>query len=389
MNAARRTSVWRRTAISLGAACVLVLGCSMPVLRVAEAQGVSGTKNTLGFVVHSLDSAIYKSKFWDECPEGAALHPAELWWLGLSKDARKKLGGMQDLLSLDTQVAQRGPHGEDFCWKPTFFKDPPQRLATGPMSYGMNLDGTKDGRATAKTCKHEKFARSPDGEQSIDNQLYRVIGCIPGYRELGVIDGYGTQERKATGRGLILVEITGVDDPRNDNDVEVKFYRAVGQMPKAAAGQVLPFGSYTIDQDVNGEVRYGDSAHGKIVDGVLTTDPIDATLPSYGANSYYVLKLRDMRLKVTIAADGQTAQGTIAGYYDLEQWYHYLTNIEYLASIGGLNCPSVYDAVHRLADGYPDPKTGECTAISSAFNIEATAALIVHPKSVPDKVAEK
>lgn len=345
----------------------------------AQAEVAPQAANTLGFVITASDSGIYKTKFWDECSDGATIGAAELWWSNLSKAAKKKLGGMQDLVTLHVDIPQRGPNHEDICWQPTLFKDPPQRLAGGPISYGMNLDDTVDGRATTKTCKHEKFASNPDGEKNIDNQLYRVIGCSAGFRELDFIDGYASQERKTSGRGLILIEVTGVDDPKNDDDVRVTFYRAVGQMPQDSRRRVLPFGSYVIDTDANGVPRYGASARGKIVNGVLITEPVDATLPSYGQTSYFVMGIRDMRLKLAIAADGKTAKGTLAGYYDLDRWIHYMTNIEYLMVLGTLNCPSVYEAVHRLADGYPDPKTGQCTAISSAFNIEAAAAFVVHP----------
>jgi hypothetical protein len=44
------------------------------------------------------------------------------------------------------------------------------------------------------------------------------------------------------------------------------------------------------------------------------------------------------------------------------------------------DCPATYDAAHRLADGYPDPKTGECTALSSAYNFDAVAAFAIHPE---------
>jgi hypothetical protein len=43
------------------------------------------------------------------------------------------------------------------------------------------------------------------------------------------------------------------------------------------------------------------------------------------------------------------------------------------------NCPSIYVAAHEIADGYPDPKTGKCSALSSAFNFTAVAAFIIHP----------
>jgi hypothetical protein len=34
----------------------------------------------------------------------------------------------------------------------------------------------------------------------------------------------------------------------------------------------------------------------------------------------------------------------------------------------------------KLADGYPDPKTGQCTMLSSAFDIQGYAAFVRHPK---------
>ena len=37
-------------------------------------------------------------------------------------------------------------------------------------------------------------------------------------------------------------------------------------------------------------------------------------------------------------------------------------------------------ALHRLADGYKDPKTGACTALSSALHIEFARANLIHPQ---------
>jgi hypothetical protein len=33
----------------------------------------------------------------------------------------------------------------------------------------------------------------------------------------------------------------------------------------------------------------------------------------------------------------------------------------------------------KLADGYRDPKTGQCTALSTAYQIEAVPAFLIHP----------
>jgi len=42
--------------------------------------------------------------------------------------------------------------------------------------------------------------------------------------------------------------------------------------------------------------------------------------------------------------------------------------------------------MRRLADGYPDPKTGTNTAISSAALVEFTQVFIRHPSQEPAQI---
>jgi hypothetical protein len=39
----------------------------------------------------------------------------------------------------------------------------------------------------------------------------------------------------------------------------------------------------------------------------------------------------------------------------------------------------LYRALYRLADGYPDPVTGENTAISSAVQVSFIQVHVIHP----------
>lgn len=57
----------------------------------------------------------------------------------------------------------------------------------------------------------------------------------------------------------------------------------------------------------NGKPRYGAVAKGKIVDGVLITQPIDLKLPFYGNSAYAEIDLRDMNMKLdlTLGDDGK------------------------------------------------------------------------------------
>jgi hypothetical protein len=334
---------------------------------------------TLGFIMTDWDNAIYQSRFDDECPDGQAIGNDEYWWRWLpraEKDRQTNKGLVQPVDRRFTSVF-RGPKGEDVCWHPEILKEPPVRIAKGPLAFGFNLDGNADGAASPKSCAHENFA-SPDGTEGVDHQMFRLLGCHYGWKRHGVVNSFDEEERRNSGRGLVLIEVTGVDDVMNDDTVEVGLYRTIDTFFIDAQGNPLPNGSYRIDMN-GGKPRYGDVAKGRIVDGVLTTDPVEVRLPYYGNAAYTEVHLKDMQLKLDTkpAANGR-AKGLIGGYYDFDSWWNYMMKIEFLVATGDWSCPAMYETAKRLADGYPDPRTGVCTAISSAFNIEALPAFILH-----------
>ena len=346
-------------------------------LRPSMAAEQSGT---LTFVVRDWFTAMYESRFMDECPEGLNIGNDEYWWRGLSKKDRARLteDGLVQTLNRHNLAVARGPKGEDVCLIPTLVKDPPLRVVEGKLAYGDNLDGTTDGRATAKTCKHTKFT-TPDGKAGIDNQLYRLVGCTYGWRKGGLVDLNANEMRGTSGLGMILIEITGVDNPRNDDDVTVTFYRSIDQFALDSAGTPLPFSTYRIET-VDGKPRYADSVKGKIVNGVLETGRGDVRLPFYGNYNFINPVIKDLGLKLEIAEDGRTATGMVTGYYDVESFMHYVSGLGVAIVISYFSCNAMYEAAQKLADGYPDPKTGACTMLSSAFKINAFAAFALHPE---------
>ena len=365
--------------VQIGSGLALALLGALLVASVPAQQQAARPKQTLGFVVANWDTAIFETKFMDECPEGSALGNDEMWWRGLSRADKDKLTNNGLVQPVDRRFVSvlRGPKGEDVCWNPTLVKEPPLRTIKGKTSYGFNLDGSADGSATPKSCPHQNFT-GVDGTAGVDNQLYRLLGCHYGWRHNGVLDTFGNEERRNSGRGVVMLEITGVDDPRNSKAVEVAFYRALDPFPIDSSGRILPHASYRVDTN-NGKPRYGAVAKGRIVDGVLTTTPIDLKLPYYGNSAYAEIALRDMKLQLDLkpGADGKV-RGLVGGYYDFDKWWEYVLKIEFLIATGDWSCPALYTAARELADGYPDPKTGDCTAISSAFKIDALPAFIVH-----------
>ena len=335
---------------------------------------------TLGFVVKDFMPAVYETKFMDECPAGLNISNDEIWWRKLSKEDRSEMtqDGLVTTLDRWFFAVRRGPNGEDVCINPDLITDdPPLLTIVGPTSFGVNLDGNMDGSATPNTCFHENFT-SPDGVPGIDNQLYRLIGCIYGYREQGVIDINANEMRRTSGLAMILIEVSDVDDMRNDDDVTVTFYRSIDQFPLDSSGQVIPHSSYRVDYTDDGP-RYGDSLKGSIVDGVLQAGSGDVRLPYYGNYNYMHPVIKDTQIQLEISEDGTTADGMLAGYYDLEQYLYLTGGLGPVISTGNFSCPAFFEAAKDLADGYPDPETGECTHISSAFEITTFAAFVIHP----------
>ena len=333
----------------------------------------------LAFVVRDWFTAVYESRFMDECPEGLNLANDDYWWHSLSKADRAKYtdNGLIQTLNRFGRAIKRGPNGENVCLAPELITDPPLRTVEGKYSYGSNLDGTTDGHATAKSCAHQKFT-GVDGVPAVDNQLYRLLGCTYGWRKQGIVDLNGNEMRGTSGLGMILIEITGVKDPRNSDDVTITFYRSIDQFSLDSKGDPLPFTTYRIEM-WNGKPRYGDSIKGRIKNGVLETERGEVRLPFYGNYGFMHPTVKDMGLHLEIAADGRSAEGLLTGYYDMEQFLYWFNGAGAVHPITYVSCPALNVAAHQLADGYPDPKTGECTRLSSAFHINAYAAFALHP----------
>ena len=70
----------------------------------------------------------------------------------------------------------------------------------------------------------------------------------------------------------------------------------------------------------------------------------------------------------------------MAGYTDIERYYNSLGQnwSTHHRSYGAEPMASEYRAMIKNADGYPDPATGQNTAISMAWEIKFAQAFILH-----------
>jgi hypothetical protein len=272
-----------------------------------------------------------------------------------------------------TLLPYRGPDEMNVTMLPGTVPDPGHAEPQVDVVRGFNLDDDDgSGPAPAWTRPHKNYV-SPEGETGIDNQLFTVQGCIEGWRRNGFLPMIGNELRRAGGLS-ILIEISGIDDWRNDDEVAVTILYSTDPMRRAGASKEI-LSDYTFR--VNDSPEYSQDFarfRGRIVDGVVITEPLDKIYMHEGPATTWGLSNARMRLQRQ--PDG-TLKALLGGYRD---WREYLAaaffrSSDYENTIG-FQSPALYNAVKRAADGLKDPVTGEFTGISAAYELEGVPAFI-------------
>lgn len=312
----------------------------------------------IGYVLTTFHWTVHATEQKTECPNGFNLGPREQYAAQFPKEEGKTRR------VIDTELKR-----EAAVWFPSLEPDEFEfKEAVSKVAPGVNLDG-KVG---------DTDFTSPDGEAGIDNQFYRMLGCIEDYRPGGSLYHFNNlYMKKAYSR--ILVELSNVDDLTNDDDVTVTVDRGIDPLLTDATGNSqLPYGTQRVD------ARWGKRFHsqfrGKIVGGVLITAPADINLPyNYAFNDHGLITMRGSVLKVNLT--GEQANGFWGGFIDYKSFYRALNGAlgTHSLSYGKQAAPSMYRAMAKLADGYPDPKTGRNTAISGAITVNFRQAYIERP----------
>lgn len=323
----------------------------------ADMSAPSALKNrTIGYVWTEGRWAAYQTPDGkQECPDGLNLMgPSERFHADFPN------GGSVTDTSLKREGETEFP--DDYT------DNVPFKLVKGKIATGLNLDG--------KIGANDFVG--PNGEEGIDNQLYRVIGCLDLFRESTALMWYfSTRYMRESNYSRVLLELTGVDSLTNDPEVDVHIYRGLDPLTMDASNdKATPGGTQRIDKRFG--KKYMQVLKGHIVDGVLTTEPSDIRMPWVNfPETPSRLFLRGGRFQLKL--DAERATGMLGGYADIESWYYQLTSswATQFMSQGRTNAPSVYREVRRLADAHPD-KDGRMTAISSAVEVGFTQVYIEH-----------
>ena len=273
--------------------------------------------------------------------------------------------------AISGQLALRGPGKLNACLLPGIVRDGGHVTPQSKVARGFDLDGNDDrGDPPPGTRKHKSYD-APDGRTGIDNQLFTMVGCIEGFRRKGLLTQTSNENRRS-GALSMLIDISGIDNERNDDRVEITLLYSNDVMVKNASGsKILPDYTFTVSQEPVYTQHFA-RLPGRIVDGVVLTESV----PQLWINHSQALNLRNARMRLEILPDG-SLKGVVGGYQDWRElmnfWAQYGSGFEVFM---GFTCSGVYQAFKRNADGLPDPVTGEFYGISSAYDLEGVPAFI-------------
>jgi hypothetical protein len=253
--------------------------------------------------------------------------------------------------------------------------DPGVQEVTGKIAEGFDLDGN------AKTGGFT----SPEGRHGIDNAYYRVMGCGNSYRGVayqGYLSSRGN-DKMLDGLYTMVVRISGNQDPMNDSDARVEIGYSPDHVVKDYLANALSDYSFRIVKTA----QYS-SLKATIKNGVIETEQAaELRMPSfawYETNRGETVLFKG-RMRLQMQPDGGLT-GLAGGYQDFRVLYGRDT---FNVPSGGQsrettyfqNQIALYYALKRNADGMPDSKTGENTAISTAYRFLARPAFVVDPET--------
>ena len=330
------------------------------------------------FVVGWFTQAHYSQE--GDCPEGLnpgyeGQVPKSLAALGMSQDEITALLESEDpedrykVRDLINNRARINGEPANAYAHPAAVADSNLKTVVGDYAYGFDLDGKEDAPGS--------FEDPLTGEKGVDNELFRILGCIETFRgTLSNAPTYSawafTMMKDSTPAWLITLEGDNLDE---DGPVKIYFDRAMEFVKSDANGKPRADMTYRVSPDprshnvFDGEI---DNGTVRITEpGVLNLLQDPLVFPEF--------TLHNTHLRMDIKTDG-AVEGIVGGY---QPWLP----IYFAYSGGGLaaehdimgDIPGIYHLLRRYSDAMPDPETGENTAISASYYFEAVPAFAVAP----------
>jgi hypothetical protein len=230
---------------------------------------------------------------------------------------------------------------------------------------GFDLDGQVSDGTEPASCGHAD-ATGPDGTPGIDNQLATLV---PLFALAGIGAAEGLIQDAVTNGGLLLMfQLDGLDDRREDDDVRLTLRAGAGTPLLGTDGLLLAGQTFALHPE-SPEVTAGSA---RVAGGVLEAGPFDLPIPVSVFGFSYRLVLTDTRLRARLTEDGGLADGLLGGAVAFEE-------LREMGRIAAMDDGSVLPAIEAVFGGARDLRPGEdgvCTHVSGAFRFTAVSAFL-------------
>jgi hypothetical protein len=353
----------------------VVVGACLPAIALVMGVPSSASAESRGWVISMVHTATYANK--DACPTYGPVTPEQVRIRFLirkgqteqqakaaveGRDPDQADANADDAKKAEAAPRRRRPPQNPAGLFPLRSEDPQIETAVGRYAYGFNLNGK---------VEPDSFEDPESHEKGVDNNMWRVLGCFEGYHIRKPVRPYSENISFDTSLDAMpawLMWVSG-GDLSKDGPVTVTFDRSLDVSIRNALQGLLGGASYSIDPDP----RYHSEFKGSIKDHILSIEPGEFQMAG-DSQWFALLHLKDTHVRFRIAPDG-SFDGIIGGYQPFADFFHFLAIRG--EGLSQTDLAGVYYAMKRLAEAYPDPVTGENTAISAAYRFQGIPAFIL------------
>lgn len=238
------------------------------------------------------------------------------------------------------------------------------------VAEGVDIDGLDSVSSQIEGCYTNDFV-SPDGRRGIDNQLATLLPLIEDFVGSENIDAL-LEGAIANGQLLLVMNVEGVDDPKNDSCVDVSIGAGSGTPFLDSQGDYVKYQTFGFDRET---APVSTLPHGRIEDGVLHAGPADVVLPVRILDADFNLALRGARFRMDITHDALGGGFALAGYGGGGIEIAELGDIVAGLNIGDDIIGAVVPLLQNLTD-LANNERGECTQLSAALRFATTPAFV-------------
>ncbi len=221
-------------------------------------------------------------------------------------------------------------------------------------AWGFDLDHHVSEAGDDEGCGHADLV-DPDGLAGVDSAFSGIVPALEA-SEAGAVAGL-IQDSVENGQLLLLVELSGVDDPVNDDCVDVRMVRGAGTPLVGTDGTLLD--GQTFAAAPGAQPTQVDCV--PLVEGSVRAGPFPLDLQLQVLDVAVTFGLAEAYVRLDLAADGRTAWGYFGGAVPT-------SNILVIVDEGDLAdiAPLVRGLVSAAADMEPND-AGTCDALSIVF----------------------